>query len=84
MDNIELLSKVVGNSSSDGTLFFLGIFFSLIGMIYFNIGRKQFKKPFLYSGILLMVFPYVISGKVLTILIGIILTLIPIIYKKIY
>jgi hypothetical protein len=54
-----------------------GLLFSSIGMGYFIYGKKQHSAIPLLCGIGLMVFPYFISGNVLLVVIGSVLSTIP-------
>jgi hypothetical protein len=54
-----------------------GLLFSSIGMGYFIYGKKQHSAIPLLCGIGLMVFPYFISGNVLLVMIGSVLSAIP-------
>jgi hypothetical protein len=63
-------------------VFIWSIGFGIIGIGYFSIGKKRDQPSFLYSGIVLMVFPYFIDGLIANILIGVALALTPFILKK--
>ncbi|MBI3802613.1 MAG: amino acid transport protein [Nitrospirae bacterium] len=55
----------------------LGLIFSSIGFGYFIYGKKQRRVVPLVTGLVLMLFPYVISNMVLIVLLGLILCAIP-------
>jgi hypothetical protein len=84
LQNMSDIQNMVGSANSeDSSLFILSIFFGIIGMIYFSFGKKKDDKDmFMYSGIGLMAFPYLIDGKMETILIGLLLTIIPFFIKR--
>ena len=54
-----------------------GLLFSSIGFGYFLYGKKQHSVVPLLCGIALMVYPYFISGNVLIVVIGSVLSAIP-------
>ena len=57
------------------------IFFSIIGFGYFLYGKKSANYVFLICGIILMVFPYFISNTAYLIIIGIVVSVIPLLIK---
>ena len=57
------------------------IFFSIIGFGYFLYGKKSANYVFLICGIILMVFPYFISNTAYLIITGIVVSVIPLIFK---
>ena len=57
------------------------IFFSIIGAGYFVYGKKSANYIFLICGIILMVFPYFVSNPTYLIIIGALVSLIPLIVK---
>ena len=57
------------------------IFFSIIGFGYFLYGKKSTNYVFLICGIILMIFPYFVSNITYVIIIGIVISLIPLIIK---
>jgi len=74
---INTLGNMIGDKDSS-TIFILSIVFGIIGMGYFSFARKkEDKKIFFYSGIVLMVYPYFVEGLTLNILLGLVFTLIP-------
>ena len=60
------------------TILFLGLIFGAIGGLYAIYGKRSSSTPHLVCGVLLMLFPYFVPSVVLTLLIGIVLTLIPV------
>ena len=61
-----------------------GALFSSVGLGYFMYGKSQTRLVLLISGVLLMLYPYFVSGAWSTFLIGVILTTIPWIAKRLY
>ena len=61
-----------------------GALFSSIGLGYFMYGKSQTRLVLLISGVLLMVYPYFVSGAWGTFFVGVILTLIPWIAQRFY
>jgi len=57
------------------------LFFSIIGCGYFLYGKKSANYIFLICGIILMVFPYLITNPVYVIITGIVVGVIPLIIK---
>ncbi len=83
LDNINELQGMMGGGGGDSSGFMLGILFGIIGMFYFYYGKKQEDRElFYYSGIGLMVFPYIVEGKNEMIMVGILISIIPFVIKK--
>jgi hypothetical protein len=61
---------------------FLNILISSIGFGYYVFGKKQQNTVFIFDGLALLVFPYFIANMWLTIIIGLVLTAIPFLYKN--
>lgn len=61
----------------DSTALFLGILFGSIGLGYFIYGKRQSHLIARYTGIALMVYPYMIENNVALVAVGILLMLIP-------
>ena len=61
-----------------------GVLFSSIGLGYFMYGKSQTRLVLLICGVLLMVYPYFVSGTWWTFSVGIILTAIPWIAQRLY
>jgi hypothetical protein len=57
--------------------FMLALIFGAVGFVYFSYGRKQARISMIISGLLLMVYPYVLDSKVWLVVIGLILSLVP-------
>jgi len=72
MKSMENMSQNIDDGS-----FMVGVFFGILGMSYSMYGKNSSKDIFLYSGIGLMIYPYVISGYTETLLAGIALTIAP-------
>ena len=60
------------------TILFLGLIFGAIGGVYAFYGRRNYSTPHLVCGVLLMLYPYFVPNVILALLIGIVLTLIPV------
>jgi len=56
---------------------FVGILAGVIGLSYFIYGKRQERISFLAAGVGLCVFPYVVDGLALKILIGLALVAVP-------
>ncbi|MDF1764479.1 MAG: hypothetical protein P1U57_13800 [Oleibacter sp.] len=61
----------------DMTVLFLGVVFSSLGLGYFIYGKKQELPVVKYAGVVLMVYPYFVTDKVLLIVIGLGLMALP-------
>ena len=57
------------------------ICFSIVGFAYFLYGKKSTNYLFVICGIILMVFPYLITNPVYVIITGIVIGVIPLIIK---
>lgn len=55
----------------------LGLIFSSIGIGYFIYGRKQSNTVVRYCGIALLLYPYLVTGTVALVAVGVGLMLIP-------
>ena len=60
-----------------GSTLFVGILAGVIGLSYFIYGKRQERIGFLAAGVCLCVYPYVIEGLLLQILIGLGLAAVP-------
>jgi predicted membrane protein len=60
------------------TILFFGLIFGAIGGLYAIYGKRSDSTPHLVCGVLLMLYPYFVPSVILTLLIGIVLTLIPV------
>jgi len=77
--------------SSKPTTLFMGLtmsaivfsfLFSMVGLAYFRYGKKNQSFLFMISGILLMVYPYVVANTSYSILTGGIICSIPFLFKR--
>lgn len=50
----------------------------MIGTAYLVYGKRQGETRFIFAGFILLIFPYVISNGLLTVLVGTLLMLLPI------
>ncbi len=62
--------------------FVWSIVFGIIGLGYFSFGKRQDKNIFLFCGLALMLFPYIVHGLTMTIIVGVILGVLPFIVLK--
>ena len=60
-----------------GTTLFVGILAGVLGLSYFIYGKKQERIGFLAAGVGLCVYPYLVDGLALQILIGLGLAVAP-------
>ncbi|MBF0119543.1 MAG: hypothetical protein HQK79_11950 [Desulfobacterales bacterium] len=67
------------NNTSSIYEFIASIIFGIIGMIYFGYGKKKNEFAIMISGILLMVYPYIIDNLIIGIITGVFLTFLPLI-----
>ena len=56
---------------------FLGLIFGAVGTVYLFIARKEHDALYLIVGFLLIIYPYFVSNALLTVIIGVVLSLIP-------
>lgn len=56
---------------------FLGLFFGVIGSVFFFLGRRKHDPLYLLVGVALMVYPYFVSNVWLIILVGAALSALP-------
>lgn len=59
-----------------------GIITGAIGTAYLVYAKRQYNAPFAIAGGLLILYPYLVSGALLTIVIGIALALAPFVYER--
>ncbi len=64
-----------------GTYLFLGLVFSSMGLGYFIYGKKQALFMPLICGVLLMVYPYFVPGILLMVLVGLLLMVLPFVFR---
>lgn len=53
------------------------LLFSSIGLGYFVYGRKQGNKVVLYTGVALMLYPYLFSSVITVVIVGLLLMSVP-------
>ena len=63
------------------TWLFAGLFIGLFGLAYLRYGIKQQQFMPTLAGIVLCVFPYFIDSLMLTILIGVVLLVLPFVFR---
>ena len=61
----------------DAAQFLWIVAFSSIGLGFFLYGKKQWKIVPMSCGLALMIYPYFVSGKVLLVTVGVVLTALP-------
>ena len=66
----------------DSTKIFFFILISIVGMGYFYSGKKRGNNVLLGSGILMMIFPYMISNTIAVVIISIVLIFGPFFIKR--
>ena len=59
-----------------------GLLFSAIGGIYMVYGKRQHDPTFLVTGFVLAVYPYFVSNTILMIIVGVLVTSIPVARHK--
>ncbi|MDA8160761.1 MAG: hypothetical protein M0T76_08575 [Desulfobacteraceae bacterium] len=64
------------------TLLFIGLIFGSLGMGYIAYGRKQGHLPALLAGVGLCAFPYFVNSVWISIVIGLVLTLLPFVLRS--
>lgn len=60
-----------------GALIFWGLLFGSVGLGFFVYGKKQSSVVPLVCGLILMVFPYLVSNTILMVAIGAVLIAVP-------
>ncbi|MDQ1329884.1 MAG: hypothetical protein QG578_146 [Thermodesulfobacteriota bacterium] len=58
-----------------------GIITGAFGLGYYVYGKKQSRMIFMFTGIALMVYPYLFANSTLLIVIGLILILLPFVFR---
>lgn len=82
LKNIGEIQNIIGSQAGGDNLLMLSIIFGVIGMVYFSYGKKRDgKEMFMYSGMGLMVFPYLVDTQSMTLLVGFLLTALPFFLK---
>ena len=79
VSNQGLLDSLTSSFSVYGILW--AVFFSLIGFGFFVYGKKSVNYVFLFCGIILMVYPYFITGTLYIVLAGAVLSAVPFILR---
>jgi len=59
-----------------------GFFFSMLGLAYFRIGKRKQDMKRMFLGVFLMVYPYIITDTLYIVLVGLVLSLLPIFFKN--
>lgn len=67
----------LGMMSGSSTVFYMALFWGLIGMSYFVYGKKQGNFIALMAGMGLMIFPYFVSKTWVSAAVGIVLVILP-------
>ncbi len=62
-------------------LLFIGLIFGSLGMGYIAYGRKQAHLPALLAGVGLCAFPYFVNSVLMSIVIGLVLSILPFVFK---
>ncbi len=57
---------------------FVGLAAGILGMAYIVYGRRAQRPPFLVTGIALCVYPYLVPGLLLQIIVGVLLAIVPV------
>ncbi|HUJ13885.1 MAG TPA: hypothetical protein VL284_08875 [Thermoanaerobaculia bacterium] len=63
---------------------FLGLIFGGVGTVYLYIAKKEHDPFYLIVGFLLIIYPYIFSSALMIVLVGIVLSLIPLARAKGY
>jgi hypothetical protein len=61
---------------------FLGLIFGSVGVVFLYYGRRNHDPLYLVVGFLLIIYPYLFSNLLLIVLIGAVLTAIPIAHAR--
>jgi hypothetical protein len=67
--------------SIDNASLLWGVVFGAVGFAYFIYGKKQAMFVPLFCGIALMVFPYFVSNTVLLLMVGLVLSVLPYLFR---
>ena len=59
-------------------ILFLGLIFGTVGTVYLIMGRKEHDPMYLIVGFALIIYPYLFSNIVLILIVGVILSAVPI------
>ena len=58
------------------------LFFSLLGFVYFRYAKNNGDTPMVVVGVILMAYPYFISGLFTIVFVGVVLMIVPFVLKK--
>lgn len=58
-----------------------GLLFGAIGIFYFRYGKKSGNKVMRYTGVALLLFPYIFQSTITILAVGVVLMLLPKMYK---
>lgn len=61
---------------------FLGLIFGGVGTVYLYLGKKDHDPLYLIVGLLLIIYPYIFSSALMIVLVGIVLSLVPVAHAK--
>lgn len=70
------------NPNADATSLMLSVFFGALGAGYVMYGRKQHALPPFLSGVALIVFPYLVTGALMTLLVGATIAVVPYFWRN--
>ena len=63
---------------------FLGLIFGGVGTVYLYLAKKDHDPLYLIVGFLLIIYPYIFSSALMIVLVGIVLSAVPIAHAKGY
>jgi hypothetical protein len=61
---------------------FLGLLFGAIGTVYLIYGKREHSPVYLVVGFLLIIYPYLFSNAMVIVIVGLILSLVPLGHHK--
>jgi len=61
---------------------FLGLIFGGVGTVYLYLAKKDHDPLYLIVGFLLIIYPYIFSSALMIVLVGIVLSLVPVAHAK--
>ena len=70
------------NPNADVTSLMLSVFFGALGAGYVVYGRKQHALPPFLCGVALIVFPYLVTGGLMTLLVGAAIAVVPYFWRN--
>ena len=65
----------------DPTYIFFIVLISVVGLGYFYTGKKNGNHSFLLAGILMMIFPYIVTNEIAVAILSIVLIIGPFFYR---